>query len=77
MVVEKVGKYIALKDISVLYRDEKDYSNCLLCHYNGVFRFTNISKQLKNYLMEEVGILHPEIIEGQRRTAYHYARRGE
>jgi len=77
MVAERMDVQIPSENVYVLYRDEKDYLNGLICHYNGAFRFMDISKQLKRYLMEEARILHPEIDINQRKTAYRRAKKGE
>lgn len=76
-ITEQVREQLQLESVSVLYRDEQDYSNGLICHYNGVFRFTDISKKLKKYLMVEVSQLHKDINKEQLRTAYRRARRGD
>lgn len=76
-ILEKMYQNIPVKNISVLYRDEKDYSNSLSCHYNGVVRFKDISKQLKNHLLQEVINLHPEIEYKIIQNAYRQARKGD
>ena len=74
---ERMGLPISADHISILYHDERDYTNSLICHYNGSFRLKGISKQRKKYLLEEVKKLHPEIKFNQAKTAYRHARRGE
>ena len=77
IIAERIDIQISSENTSVLYLNEKDYHNELICHHNGAFRFTDISKQLKEYLMEEVRVFHPEINSNQRKTAFCKARKGE
>ena len=59
IISENIGIPFSPENISVLYHDEKDYANSLICQYNGSYIFSKISKQRKSYLMEEVRKLHP------------------
>jgi hypothetical protein len=77
ILVERMGLSIPSEHISILYHDERDYTNGLVYHYNGSFRLKGISKARKKYLLEEVKKLHPEINFNQTKTAYRRARRRE
>lgn len=76
IIIERLGMPILKENVSVLYHDERDYANSLVCHYNGSFRCKGISKQRKEYLLEEVKKLHPEISFNHIRTAMRRARKG-
>jgi hypothetical protein len=77
IIVERMNMQVSEDNISVLYLDERDYLNGLICHYNGAFRFHDISKQHKNYLIEEAGKLYPEIDCNLRKAACRQAGRGD
>lgn len=77
MVKEKIKPNISKDNITVLYRDERDYSNSILCHYQGVIRFKEISKQLKNYLLKEIYHLYPQMEPRILTNAYRRARKGD
>lgn len=77
IIIERIGLTIDKDHVQVLYRDDNDYTNSLLCHYNGSFSMKKISKQRKAYLLEEVKKLHPEITHNVMKTALRRARKGE
>ncbi|NLP34431.1 MAG: hypothetical protein GX359_04450 [Clostridiales bacterium] len=76
IIVERIGIPIRKENVSVLYHDERDYTNSLVCHYNGSFGLKGISKQRKAYLLEEVKKLHPDIDIHLSRTAFRRMRKG-
>ncbi|MHB8129836.1 MAG: hypothetical protein ACYDEX_12635 [Mobilitalea sp.] len=76
-IVEKLDKGVLVKDVSVLYRDDRDYENSLICHCNQIFKFTQISIKLKSYLIGEIRILCPDLTEKHIKTAYTKAKKGE
>lgn len=65
------------ENTTIIFRDDNDYKNSLMCHFNRVFSFQSISRQLKQYLIDEILKLHPEISKNQLMTAYRRARKGE
>jgi len=77
IIIERIGLKIDENHVQVLYRDENDYTNSLVCHYNGSFCMKRISKQRKAYLMEEVKKLHPEIDNQHMKTAFRRAEKGD
>ena len=76
-IVEKLDKGVLAKDVSVLYRDDRDYENSLICHCNQIFKFTKISTMLKTYLIGEIRILCPDVTEKHIKAAYTKAKKGE
>lgn len=76
IIIERMGLNMDKAHVQVLYRDENDYVNSLLSHYNGSFNLKKISKQRKAYLQEEVKKLHPEIDISQVKTAIRRAGKG-
>lgn len=76
-ILSKINKEIPKDMVYFLYRDDRDFDNCLRCHFNQVTRFTHISQMLQQYLIMETKILYGEIGEKQMRQAYNKARRGE
>lgn len=76
-IITKINKNVLAGMVSVLYRDDADYENSLLCHYNQVFGFAHISWTMKNYLLEEAKILCADSTDKQIKTAYLKARKGE
>lgn len=76
-IMEKIEKRVSADNISVLFRDDDDYENVLLCHYNKVFRFTNISGLLRKYLINEIKILCINETDKNIKAAYKKARKGD
>lgn len=75
--IDKMKKNITPGMVTVLYREESDYENSLLCHYNKVFRFTHISKMMKEYLINEVQSLLPNYQRKEILAAYQKAKKGD
>lgn len=75
-IVEGLGKEIPEDMISVLYRDDNDYENCLNSHINQVFTL-NLSRLLKGYLMEQISNLCPQVTLNDIKEAYKKARKGD
>lgn len=74
---EIIDKQITMQGISLLYLDEKDYENSLVCHYNQTFCFTRISGMLRGYLLKTASDLCGNVSDKQILTAYAKARKGE
>jgi hypothetical protein len=64
-------------DLNLIFRDENDYANALICHYNQVFRFHKLSASLKKYLLKEAKILAGNIPDRIIKAAYRNAKKGE
>lgn len=77
MIAERMEISYPAQNISVLYINEKDYYNSLICHYNGDYRFTDISKQRRKYLLKEIKSLYPQLKDKLHRDAYRRARKGD
>ncbi|MGB4661308.1 MAG: hypothetical protein WBI07_19200 [Mobilitalea sp.] len=65
------------ENVYVIYWDERDYANSLLCSYSKVPGFLKISAMQKAYLQREIMALLPEITRRQLNTAYNKARKGD
>lgn len=67
-----------INKVQILYHDEGDYQNALLCHYNQVIRFTGASVKLKEYLVSELKeMLESNITYKQLKSALNNAKRGD
>ena len=75
-VVEKLKKNIKQEEVAVLYLDERDYTNSLICNYSKVPRFDKISDIQKNYYLGEVKVLVSDASKKQVKDAYHKAKKG-
>jgi hypothetical protein len=74
---DNIGICFSTESISVLYREDKDYYNALLCHTNHSFSFHRTTKQLKNYLIRETASLYPDLTVKQIKKACLRAGKGE
>lgn len=77
VMIVNLEKDIPRDNISIIYRDDRDYDNCLLCHYNQEFRFKRISSILKTYLIQKTCTLCSNLSIKAIRKAYKSARKGE
>lgn len=77
MIAERMELCCPVQNISILYIDERDYYNSLICHYNGDYRFTDISKQRRKYLLKEIKSLYPQLKDKHYKVAYRKARKGD
>ncbi len=73
---EIISKNISEDMVTVLYRDDSDYDNGLLCQHNQMSSFTNMSWMLRDYLINEVLLLCSEMSKKQIKAAYMKARKG-
>jgi len=69
-------KEVNPEHITVLYYNEIDEINALVCQYHGVYKFKDISKYIKNFILDEVKKLHPEIRIKMITNAFRLARKG-
>lgn len=76
-ILNHINNEIYKDHISILYLNEQDYMNSLICYTNQECQFRMISKQLKNYLLSEIRIYVPDIKVKRWRTAFIKARRGD
>lgn len=76
LVCEHIGITFPQQNISLLFREDRDYYNGVLCHTNGSFAFRQTSKQLKKYLIKEIAELYPQIKLKQIYTACRQAGKG-
>lgn len=72
-----VGKQFKEDEINVLYFDEGDYDNAVVCHYNQTFPFVSISGTLKEYLLKMTKELIGDISDKQIKLAFKKARKGD
>lgn len=72
-----LNKNISDDNISILYLDDKDYENSVVCQYNQTFRLIKITSMLKTYLLNEVKILCEQATEKEIKKAFANARKGE
>lgn len=72
----QIEKNIPVENITLLSFNENDLVNSIINQYNQSFRFTNISRQLKSYLIREISSLYPEILKKDIVKAYQKARKG-
>jgi len=63
--------------VQLLYHDEADYQNAILCHYNKLVRFAGISAMLKKYLLDELVLMVKDISFRQLKAALKKAGRGK
>lgn len=77
IIAGRINEEIPKEEVSVLYREDKDYENSIVCHYNRSFRMKSISSMLKMYLLNEIQILCSNINSKQIRVAFNKARKGE
>jgi hypothetical protein len=66
-----------INKVQILYHDEGDYQNALLCHYNQITRFTGASVRLKEYLLSELKEMVKNITYKQLKSALNKAKRGD
>ncbi|NLC18827.1 MAG: hypothetical protein GX757_06320 [Clostridiales bacterium] len=69
---------IVNKDISkvvLLYYDEADYQNALLCNYNKIASFSGISDRLRKYLLDELAQLVENASARRLKAAFYKARK--
>lgn len=64
-------------EVSVLYRNDRDYEHSLICHYNQVFRLRGITRMLKLYLFQEIKGFCTDITGKQIKKAFHKASKGD
>lgn len=76
VITDHMGITFSPNNISVLYFDEQDYNNSLICHFNQSFQFKKISKQLQDYLIREVSRFYPESSIKDIISSYKRARKG-
>lgn len=76
-ILTRINKNIREDLVTVLCRDDVDYENSLMCHYDKVFHFKRISYMLKSYLIGEVGLLCKNTSERQIKAVYSKARKGD
>jgi len=76
-ITKNTTQTVPFDHISILYHDTQDLKNALLCQYNSIFKFTKVTKQLKNYLWNEIIDWYPEIESKVIKKAYTKARRGD
>jgi hypothetical protein len=72
-----LDKGISKESITVLFRDDKDYDNSLICQYNQTFKLGKITWMMKCYLMKEAQELCGQFTKKQIRAALYKARKGE
>lgn len=75
-ILRKINISIHKNEIIAINRNDLDYINSLLCHYNNFYQFTRISRQLQEYLKREIGCLYPQIATTEIDAAYKVARKG-
>lgn len=71
---------ILKKDISkiqLLYHDEGDYQNALICNYNQAVSFNGLSARFKNYLLTEIREMVKKLSDKQLKAAYNKAKKGK
>lgn len=61
----------------ILFHDDIDYQNALICHYNQTVSFRNISVKLKEYLFKELTDMVTKTSYKQLKAAYNRAKRGD
>ena len=75
--LERIINYIDISidknEVFIIYRNDLDYINSLLCHYNSSYNFIRISRQLQKYLKAEIFHLYPQI-KIRYRHAYRIAK---
>ena len=76
VITDHMGITFSPSNINVLYFDERDYNNSLICHFNQSFKFIKVSKQLQDYLIREVARFYPEINPKEIISSYKRARKG-
>jgi hypothetical protein len=77
IISERIGIRFSPENITVLFRDDKDYYNGVICHTNNSIYFTHVSKQLKRHLIQETKVLYPNIKAKQLTAACNRAGKGE
>lgn len=77
MIAERIGVTFPDKNITVLLRDDNDYYNSIINHTNNSFYFARTSKQLRRHLIQETGILYPNLKPKQLSSACQRAGKGE
>lgn len=75
-IVNRINKRINSNMISVLYRDDLDYQNGVLCQNNQYFSFLRISRTFRKYLLREVYSLYPQLSKKQIKSAYYKSQKG-
>ncbi|NLK75111.1 MAG: hypothetical protein GX288_07480 [Clostridiales bacterium] len=77
--LERIINYIDISidknEVFIIYRNDLDYINSLLCHYNSSYNFIRISRQLQKYLKAEIFHLYPQIKKSDIDTAYRIAKK--
>ena len=76
LVASKIDKGLTEEGISVLFKDDRDDKNSLRYHNNRMYKFKDISNEMKIYLRQQTMKLHPEITEGKIKTAQCQAGKG-
>jgi len=63
--------------IELLYHDEADCQNALLCHYNKIVSLAGISPMMKKYLLKQLQEILGNLSSRQLKAAFGKARWGE
>jgi len=81
--IEDVDRIVNLLDLkknpantSFHYYNLDDYESAVNCQVTQVIRFTNISKEMNSYIIQEIKSIFPDIKESVIKKAIYRARRG-
>lgn len=74
-ILKNINISIDKNKVFFIHRNDLDYINSLLCHYNSSFSFMKISKGLQKYLKELISHLYPDIKQSAIDGAYKIARK--
>jgi hypothetical protein len=77
IIAQKIHKDIKRENVKVLYQNESDLINRLICNCNKSARFMKISGALQGYLIKEAVILFPQANPKLFKNAYRKARKGD
>lgn len=64
-----------ISKVELLYYDEADYLNALLCNYNKITSLAGISGRLRKYLLDELAQMVENTSARELKTAYNKARK--
>lgn len=75
-VAEYINKGIDKSNIFVLYQNEIDSANAILCQHNQCTSFITISRKMKSYLIKQIKAFYPNIDYNEIKDAFRKARKG-